>query len=322
MRWETLNDGFRILAPAKLNLYLEVGAPRADGFHEIDSILQTVTLFDELELHRSAASEIILEEDGIAAGENYLVHRAALLLQERLFREGSGRPKAGARISLKKRIPQGGGLGGGSSDAAATLLGLSRLWGEAVSPALLEELAAGIGSDVPFFLAGGSAHCQGRGEKVRALGPAFDEAEPFHYVLAYPRFEISTRFVYDALDARRGNDFVLTAREPLATMTPASIHRQLARGTLFFNRLESVVYSAFPEMEILQATMVKEPFLKVLLSGSGSTVFGVCPTAESAERIGEDLAARLSAEVFTVRSERPGVSLSGSPALFGRALGH
>src|SRR5262245_17817690 len=136
MRWESTNNALKVWAPAKINLYLEIGPPRADGFHEIDSVFQSVTLYDELELEKTSDGRLSLEEDGIAEGEKNLVLRAARRLQRWLEEHGSlgalGSP--GAHIRLRKKIPEGAGLGGGSSDAAAALLALPRLWGAHVPP--------------------------------------------------------------------------------------------------------------------------------------------------------------------------------------------
>jgi 4-diphosphocytidyl-2-C-methyl-D-erythritol kinase len=308
MRWEIIKDGLRVLAPAKLNLYLEVGPRRSDGFHDIDSIFQTVTLFDELEFRSRQDGTIVLEEEGIACGEENLVHRAARALQDFLRAQGALDPSRGAEIRLRKRIPQGGGLGGGSSDAAATLLALARMWNVDVGADVLARLAAGIGSDVPFFLTGGTARCRGRGEKVASLSEAFEAAPPFHYVLAYPRLAISTRAVYEALDAARdgGLASALTPPGALDSMGAASIHDQLRSGQLFFNRLESVVTSAFPAMRRLHDRLGEEGFVNVLMSGSGSTIYGHCRSAAEAERRAEQLSAQLDAVIFAVRSERGG----------------
>ncbi len=300
MRFEPIPEGLRVLAPAKLNLYLEVGPLRPDGYHDIDSIFQAITLHDELELRHAPAGELRLEEEGIAEAEKNLVMRAA----RKLLSSGlvEGRPP-GACIRLKKRIPEGAGLGGGSSDAAATLVGLSRLWGLSVRVPALASIALELGSDVPFFLLGGTARCRGRGERIESWSGAFRAAPPLHYVIAYPRVKVSTRLVYDALDALRGPVFALTAPSPLDSIPPESARYQLGRGNLFYNRFESVVYSAFPEVRSLHASLTQEPFLKVLMTGTGSTVYGVTRTGEEASRLARKLEARLDADVFAVESE-------------------
>jgi 4-diphosphocytidyl-2-C-methyl-D-erythritol kinase len=301
MRLERTQKGLRVLAPAKLNLYLEVGPKRPDGYHEIDSLFQAVSLFDELELLEVPGSEITLEEEGISLGPGNLVLTAARRLQEGCFPSSAARP--GARIRLRKSIPQGAGLGGGSSDAAATLVGLSVLWGIPPEAARLQGVALSLGSDVPFFLVGGTARCRGRGERVESWAQWFDPHEPFHYVLVYPKLNISTKLVYDTLDAVRGPNFALTAPSPLDSMHPESVKTQLDCGKLFYNRFESVVYKVFPELQSLHDLLTGESLLKVLMSGSGSTVYGVCRSAEEAESIARKLKGHVPADVFTARSE-------------------
>jgi len=300
MKIESTADGLRVLAPAKLNLYLEVGPRRDDGFHDIDSLFQSVTLFDELEFHYLPGGELLLEEDGISERENNIVLRAASLLRELKF--PARRQLPGARILLKKRIPEGAGLGGGSSDAAATLVALSSLWGLGRSD--LHALALRLGSDVPFFLVGGTARCQGRGERVSTWRDAFDPLDPFHFVLVYPRIKVSTKVAYEKLDASRGPSFALTAPSPLDSIPAPAVRTGLCRGELFYNSFETVLYSTIPELRHIYASLCEEPFLKVLMSGSGSTIFGVCRSAEEARELGRKLDAELDADVFTVASER------------------
>jgi 4-diphosphocytidyl-2-C-methyl-D-erythritol kinase len=301
MRLEPIQKGIRVLTPAKLNLYLEVGPKRPDGFHDIDSLFQAVSLFDELEFLEAPGNEVSLEEEGISLGPGNLVLTAARRLQESCFPSSAARP--GARIRLRKTIPQGAGLGGGSSDAAATLVGLSVLWGIPPEGSRLQEIALSLGSDVPFFLVGGTARCRGRGEQVESWAEWFDPHEPFHYVLAYPKLNVSTKLVYDTLDAVRGPNFTLTHPSPLDSMPPESVRTQLGCGRIFYNRFESVAYTVFPELQSLHDRLSEEPFRKVLMSGSGSTVYGVCGSAEEAERIACKLKGHLPAEVFTACSE-------------------
>lgn len=310
MLWEESGSTIRVRAPAKLNLYLEVGARRPDGFHEIDSVLHEVTLYDEIEIEATLDGAIRLEEEGIAEAEKNLVYRAARKLKESgLARDGS---RAGARIRLRKGIPEGAGLGGGSSDAAATLAALARLWSIDL-PDELSRLAAELGSDVPFFLTGGTCRCRGRGEEITSWNEAFSDASPLHFVLVYPRIKVATKMAYDALAASRGGDFALTPSSPLDSM-PATVARtRFGSGQLFFNRFESVVYPAFPELKVVHARLSEEPFLKVLMSGSGSTVYGVSRDAGAAEGLARKLRVDLAADVYAVRTApwSPGPHSSG-----------
>ena len=301
MRFELFDDGVRVLAPAKLNLHLEVGPARADGFHGIDSIFQTVTLFDELEFEALPSTAIELDEQGIVAREDNLVFRAARRLQD--WARAQGAECGGARIRLRKRIPQGAGLGGGSSDAAATLLALCRLWRLSPSSEVLFELAAELGSDVPFFLIGGTCRCQGRGELVTPLSGLFTAESPLFFVLVYPRVVVPTSLVYKGLDDLGGAGNGLTPSAALDSISPTALGDELRRGKLFFNRLESTVFPAYPELQRLREKMAVEPFLATRLSGSGSTVYGVCGNALDAERIASQLCAVVDADVYSVRSE-------------------
>ena len=183
-----------VAAPAKINLSLEILRRRDDGYHDVATVLQTVDLADELAF--TPASEIVVEGDteGIPQEEN-LVYRAACLFQDHL---GETR---GARIGLHKRIPLAAGLGGGSTDAAATLVGLCRLWERDLRRGELAALAAELGSDVPFFLYGGTALAEGRGERVTPL-PPLRHAD---LVLVAPPIDLpaKTATLYRSLDPRR-----------------------------------------------------------------------------------------------------------------------
>jgi len=302
MRIEATPDGLRIQCPAKVNLYLEVGPRRDDGYHDIDSIFQAVTLYDTLEIRPGAPGEIRLEEVGIAEAERNLVLRAARRLAA--FAAPRAREPFSALLRLQKRIPEGAGLGGGSSDAAAALVGLSRHWSLGLGARELAPLALELGSDVPFFLTGGTARCRGRGEHVEDWSREFEQEPALHYVLAYPRVKVPTRIAYESLDASRDVATALTASSPLDSIPPASVRFRLGCGEVFFNRFESVVFSAFPEVRDLHAVLSREPFLKVLMSGSGSTVYGLAISADSARTIAERLRGRVAADIYVVESER------------------
>ncbi|MCZ6794990.1 MAG: 4-(cytidine 5'-diphospho)-2-C-methyl-D-erythritol kinase [Planctomycetota bacterium] len=302
MEFDELPDGLRVRTPAKINLYLEVGDVRGDGFHEIDSLLQTVSLHDVLEFRETDDGEISLEEKGIADREENLVHRAAVLLRESGLLPAASR--RGVRIVLEKRIPQGAGLGGGSSDAAATLVALARLWDVRASVEQLSEIAARLGSDVPFFLRGGTARLRGRGEHVTPWHEVFDH-ESFHYVVAHPGVHVPTGKVYESLDRRRQGGFTLTVSSPLDSMTSADIVSRFARGEVFYNRLEDVTCSLYPELGDVSSRMKEEPFTAVSMTGSGAAFFGLCRDAEEADRLARRLVAGWPPEtaVYAVQSE-------------------
>ncbi len=311
MQFEATADGIKVLTPAKINLHLEIGPRRADGFHDIDSLFQAVSLYDDLEFAPAPSGEIQLAEDGIDAGESNLVWRAADLLRRSGLCSSSAVP--GVTIQLRKKIPQGAGLGGGSSDAAATLLAIVRLWGVRVTMEELLPLAAELGSDVPFFLTGGTARCRGRGELVEPLTDHLGAPRPLAFVLVYPKLSVGTRDVYEELDRSRDPNFTLTEKSLLDSMPDASVRcgsldgdvsilRELYPRELIFNRFEDVVYSLFPRLRELSVRLQAEAFLKVLLSGSGSTIYGVCENGTQAGLLEEKLSAELEADVFAVES--------------------
>ena len=255
-------------APAKTNLFLEVVRRRPDGFHELDTVFAELTLADGLAAEPASAGRIELIVAGagaeVPAGPANLVWRAADALRRR-----AGRPDLGARLELTKRIPPGGGLGGGSSDAAAALRVLNRLWGADLGAEALHALAAELGSDVAFFLRGGLQRGVGRGEVLTALPTP---PRPLHLVALLPPFGCPTPAVFGALAphlpaAPRRPDALLAA---LATGEPA------AAAAALFNRLEAAAFELFPALrDLAQRLRATDGVLGVVLSGSGSTLIGV-----------------------------------------------
>lgn len=262
-----------VLAPAKLNLFLEVLGRRADGYHDIESLMVTVDLCDALtfEPAPSGRIELICDDPRLPTGSENLVVRAAERLQAG-FGAGS---KPGTRITLRKSIPAQAGLAGGSSDAAATLAGLSRLWGQDLTSDQLDALGADLGSDVTFFRYGPCAVCRGRGERVEPLAlPGV-----FHFVLVCPPTGVSTAEVYRRVvvpDRPRSIEAITTA---LATGDTAVLGREL------FNRLQPVAESLVPSLGRVRdaLTNLVPPLVGHLMSGSGSSFFGLAPDRTAAE---------------------------------------
>ena len=262
----------RLRAPAKVNLYLEVLGRRADGFHELVTVLQAIDLCDEVALRlrprsperRAAAEpEIRLELAGSASdvptdATNLAVRAAALVLEA----AGAAADLA-LELRLDKRIPPGGGLGGGSSDAAAVLSGLNRLLGEPLDGSELSALAARLGSDVAFFLHGGTALCTGRGERVLPIAPP----RPFAVTLLLPPFGTQTPRVYAALAAAPAPTAGSRERaDALCRAFDDADGDELER--LFRNDLELPAREVEPRLgALLDST-------RMHLSGSGSTLFG------------------------------------------------
>ncbi len=263
-------------APAKINLYLEVLGRRPDGFHELITILQTLELCDEIGIALRPArnpDDVTLSLElppgfgaTIPTGADNLVVRAARALLHAAGLTG----ETGVELALTKCIPPGGGLGGGSSDAAAVLTGLNQLLGQPCDAAALSRLAAELGSDVPFFLTGGTALCRGRGEIVQAL----ESPAPFPVTLLLPPFGVSTPSVYSALGAGR------VAAGATQRTDPSLVHMRVPElEALFRNDLEP----AARHVEARLTPLLDEP--RVHLSGSGSTLFlfGVPSDAVRAE---------------------------------------
>ena len=277
--------GLLVRTPAKLNLFLDVGAPGPDGYHPIDSIFQAISLYDELEFTSLETPGIQLQEEGMEAGEKNIVYQAA----SSLCREIGGSFPSGVRISLRKSIPCAAGLGGGSSDAAATLFALRELWNLPVDSGRLLELGEELGSDVPFFFYGGTARCQGRGEIVTPLED-FPRAGELHYVLVCPPVEASTREVYLAFDkSPKKRDKILLTQAPMDSMPRSSLVEGFSTGDLLFNRLEAVACDLFTELVEVRDLLAAEGFRGSIMSGSGSTFFGLCSSAVEASAIADSI---------------------------------
>jgi 4-diphosphocytidyl-2-C-methyl-D-erythritol kinase len=265
----------RELAPAKLNLSLEVLGRRPDGYHELATVFQTVGLCDELSFQ--PAEELAFEvDDPTLATEQNLVVRAARRLQET-----SGR-QLGARITLRKRIPIAAGVGGGSADAAAALRGLRRLWRLPIDDAALAGVAAGLGADVPFLLGGGTALARGIGERIEPLPPLTG----WWAVLYAPRYDVADKTVR-AYRALRPTDF----SDGAATLALADALRggrrpDLADGA---NGFERAAEELFPGLGEHRARLRAAGAPWVRLSGAGPTLFTLVPGRAE----GEAIAARL-----------------------------
>jgi 4-diphosphocytidyl-2-C-methyl-D-erythritol kinase len=261
---------------AKINRRLRVLRRRPDGYHEIDTVFQTVDLSDRITVEAGGSGiEIRCTDPAVPTDERNLVWRAGRQLAERLNRP------ARARIYIEKRIPTGGGLGGGSSDAAVALVLLARLWGSSADRAQLERIGSGIGSDVPFFFHGGTARGRGRGEILEEEpdGPAPD------LLLVVPPFPVSTADVYAAWRPGPAPD--------------AATRRERSPGAYFgINDLEPAVLETHPDMGRYLAGVAEEA-PDCLISGSGSTI-AARPTDgpdEAAARLRERLP---EARVYTV----------------------
>ena len=258
-------------AYAKINLGLRVIRKREDGFHDIETIFHRINLFDELTLEPSPRSiSITCSNPAIPADENNLCWKAAETLRNMLGAE------KGALIHLKKNIPVGAGLGGGSSDAAAVLLSLPSLWNIPVDPSTLAEIALQIGSDVPFFLHNRSAYAEGRGERLQFITLSL----PYWILVVTPSVHISTAWAYRELSARTRQDLQPAKFYDGATCKLARI------STLMQNDFEDVVFPIHTEVAEIRKQLLTRGAAFALMSGSGSSVFGLFEDADTADNVG------------------------------------
>ena len=267
-------------SPCKVNLLLNILGKRPDGFHELETVMKSVNLFDRISFRRSKGSmELTCSDPTLPVDRTNLVHRAATA-----FLEAAG-VKDGVAIHLEKRIPMAAGLGGGSGNAATTLLGLNELFGGPLAASRLHEIAASIGSDVPFFLQSGPAIATGRGERIQSLG-AFPALKGSAFLLIHPGFGVATAWAYqnlarfpEALHGRQGR------AEDLVRLLNTFDLPTAARE--FYNSLEAPVLEKYPLLEIYQKFLRDHGAAVALMSGSGSTTFGIFSSHDAA-RAGEE----------------------------------
>ena len=259
-----------IPAPAKLNLTLEVLARRPDGYHEIRSVIQTISLCDRLSFESSRSVDIRSDSPQWSA-EKSLVSRTVTLLQETTGSTG------GIAITVENRIPLISGLGGDSSVAAATLHGLNQVWKLNLTQAKLHELAAQLGSDVPFFLCGGTALAEGRGEVLTPLHPL-----PHHWIVLVmpdvPHLPGKTAKLYASLNASHFTDGQITQR----------MVEELQEGresSALFNTFENVVFTAGSELKVYRDHIRKMGAPHVHLAGSGPALFTLLKDKTQAEEL-------------------------------------
>ena len=259
-----------LAAPAKINLTLEVLAKRSDGYHEVRMLMAGVSLVDAISFEPADRLSLTCDRPELDCSQTNLVMRAALALRKALGRE------PGAKIHITKRIPLGGGLAGGSADAAATLKGLNLLWSGGLGDEELRRIAATLGSDIPFCLESGWAQATGRGEKLEKL----PVRRKLHFVLANPGFEVSTKWAYSSL-AR-----LHPGRKNLSRAAYDAIQNQDldALKLTAINDLEPVTALRHPEIGQLEQALLAEGALLSRMSGSGPTVWGLFQDAASAKK--------------------------------------
>lgn len=269
----------QLFAPAKINLFFRIKGQRTDGFHEIETLMAPISLEDRLTLDATASEGAIdfsCDDTSLPTGEDNLVVRAV-----KLFREAT-KIRTGIKIVLAKKIPHGAGLGGGSSDAASTLLGLNELFGAGLKDEDLIKLAAQVGSDVPFFIVRSAAVCRGRGEIVTATSlPA-----GFSVLLLKPDFGVPTSWAYVKWKGSQ--------QLPGVDYAP-----QEFGGVRLLNDLERPVFEKFVLLGYLKTWLRRQPEVSAaLMSGSGSTVFAVLRDGEKLDPLSERIRAGIDATMW------------------------
>lgn len=276
-------------AYAKVNLTLDVLGARPDGYHDIETVLHTVELHDSVTLREAGAGiEVMVRDGNVPNDTRNLVVRAAQLLRETF---GVDR---GVQVELTKRIPIAAGLGGGSSDAAVTLMGLAQMWKLRLDGREMLALAMKLGSDVPFFLEGGAAVARGRGERLTFLPPL----PTTWLVVARPKTEVSTAWAY-----RQLGQAAVPVRPNTAGMIEA-VRREDVRdvGRQLCNVFESVTAAAHPLVADLKSRILRGEAYGAAMSGTGPAVFGLMANEAAARKTAEDLRVVPDAEVSVTRT--------------------
>jgi 4-diphosphocytidyl-2-C-methyl-D-erythritol kinase len=276
------------LSPCKVNLLLNILGKRADGFHELETVLYPVRLFDRLIFVRIGRGiKLSCNAPGLPTDARNLVHRAAAAFLE------AARVREGVRLELQKHIPLAAGLGGGSGNAATTLLGLNELFGGPLSPEQLQRIAAALGSDVPFFLQDKPALATGRGEQIQPLG-AFPALNGAAFLLIHPGFGVATAWAYQrlarfpvALNGQPGRAQRLSSLLQTADLRAASAE--------FYNSLEAPVLEKYPLLALFQEFLRNNGAAAALMSGSGSTTFAVVRGLDAASALAEKFKAKFGA---------------------------
>ena len=279
-------------SPGKVNLLLNILGKRPDGFHELETVMQPVNLCDDLVFeHRKKGIRLLCNDKALPTDSRNLVYRTA----ERFFAVAD--ISTGVEIELLKKIPLAAGLGGGSGNAATTLLALNELFGQPLSTAKLHELAAALGSDVPFFLQGKPALATGRGEKIQPLD-FFPALSGKAMLLIHPGFGISTPWAYQnlarfpaALNGRPNR-----AQKLIARLQAGDLH---AASAEFYNSLEAPALEKYPVLALFQEFLRANGALAALMSGSGSTTFAIAENKAAAESLVEKFKSKFGQNCWT-----------------------
>jgi len=265
-------------SPCKVNLLLNILGKRPDGFHELETVLHPIALFDEIRFERGGRGiQLTCDDPVLPVDSQNLVYRAAdAFLKLHSLQDG-------VRIHLQKQIPLAAGLGGGSGNAATTLLALNELFDQPLSPAKLNGLAAALGSDVPFFLQNRPALATGRGEQIRPLD-SFPALRGRAFLLIHPGFGIATAWAYQSLARFPA---ALNGRPGRAERLVSSLQAEdwRAAGAEFYNALEAPALEKYPVLALFQEFLRANGALAALMSGSGSTTFAIVENVAGGEAL-------------------------------------
>lgn len=273
-----MSESLRVIARGKINLFLRVGAKRPDGYHDLETLFHAIELADTVTIARVPGSTLTLECALDVPPEKNLAMRAA-----RLFLSKCGEERLGLRLTLEKKIPVEAGLGGGSADAAAVLVGLNALLDAPFDVDELCRLGRTLGADVPFCITGGMAEGRGIGDKLKRL-----PAAKFALVIVKPPVSVSTPWAYGALDDAPGEPIPGSLDEVVARLMSDGA---TALGGLTGNDFERVVLPAKPEIARARDALGAAGAAWAMMSGSGAAVFGVFESADAAARASAELTA-------------------------------
>ena len=314
---------YTLLAPAKINLYLEILGDRPDGYHELVMILQSIELADKIEIRANGTEKIRLfcQHPDVPLDETNLAYRAAKLMTEQFTKAYAN--FGGVDITLDKRIPIAAGLAGGSTDAAAVLVGMDLLWQLGLTKPELQTLAAQLGSDVPFCVAGGTAIATGRGEK---LDPIKDLDNLWVVLAKYRNLAVSTPWAYQTYRQQFNTNYLQKIRDIQSRtseihsgpLVSAIVHKDAQKiGQLLHNDLEKVVLPEKEAVSNVRNILQKAGGLGTMMSGSGPTVFTLCQSQSEAEKIRQQTQSEINdhnLEFWVTRLTNKGIQVQLNPA--------
>ncbi|MEA5468132.1 4-(cytidine 5'-diphospho)-2-C-methyl-D-erythritol kinase [Spirulina sp. 06S082] len=291
---------YTLIAPAKINLYLEIVGDRVDGFHELVMILQSIELADRVTItpNQIPAFQVRCDRVELADEKQNLAYKAAQIMRQEFPEEFAN--WGGADILLEKQIPIAAGLAGGSTDAAAVLVGLNLIWNLGLTQPELQDLGAQLGSDVPFCLLGGTAIATGRGE---ILDPIISPHGLWVVLAKHENLAVSTPWAYQTYRQQFGHTYLKDASEMESRATQlhssplmeAIAHNDTVKiAQNLYNDLEKVVLPEYPQVQKLKESFQNASVLGTMMSGSGPTVFALCESRQEAERVKTKVATEMA----------------------------